>query len=57
MNDLKAVFIVRDFVGDSLYKERKKYIEEEKPSGKKAEVIFKDGEVLVESTLGYNPKR
>jgi len=56
-NDLKAMFIVRDFVGDSLYDERKKYIEGEKPSGKKVEVTFADGEVLVGSTLGYDPKR
>ena len=57
MNDLKAIFMVRDFIGDPLYKERKKYIEGEKPSGRKVEVTFKDGEVLVGSTLGYDPKR
>jgi len=57
MKDLKAIFMVRDFIGDSLYKERKKYIEGEKPSGKKVEVTFMDGEVLVGSTLGYDPKR
>ena len=57
MNDLKAIFMVRDFIGDPLYKERKKYIEGEKPSGRKVEIIFKDGEVLVGSTLGYDPKR
>jgi hypothetical protein len=57
MNDLKAIFIVRDFIGDPLYKERKKYIEGEKPSGRKVEVTFVDGEVLVGSTLGYDPKR
>jgi hypothetical protein len=54
---LKAIFLVRDFVGDSLYNERKKYIEGENPSGKKVEVTFIDGEVLVGSTLGYDPKR
>jgi len=57
MNDLKAIFMVRDFTGDPLYKERKKYIEGEKPSGRKVEVTFKDGEALVGSTLGYDPKR
>ncbi len=55
--DLKAVFIVRDFIGDSRYNERKEYIEGEKPSGKKVEVTFADGEVLVGSTLGYDPTR
>jgi hypothetical protein len=57
IEDLKAIFLVLDFVGHPLYKERKKYIEEEKPSGKKVEVTFIDGEVLVGSTLGYDPKR
>jgi hypothetical protein len=57
MKDLKAIFMVRDFIGDPLYKERKKYIEGEKPSGRKVEVTFIDGEVLVGSTLGYDPKR
>ena len=55
--DLKAVFMVLDFVGHPLYKERKKYVEGEKPSGQKVEVTFMDGEVLVGSTLGYDPKR
>ena len=55
--DLKAVFIVRDFIGDSRYNERKKYIEGEKPSGKKVEVTFVDGEVLVGSTLAYDLRR
>jgi hypothetical protein len=54
---LKALFIVRDFIGDSQYKERKEYIEGEKFSGVKVEVTFEDGEVLVGSTLGYDPKR
>ncbi len=49
--------MVRDFTGDSLYQERKKHIEGEKPSGKKVEVTFTDDGVLVGSTLGYDPKR
>ena len=57
VKDLKAVFFVKDFVGDYLYNERKEYIQEEKPSGRKIEVTFKDGEVLVGTTLGYDPSR
>ena len=57
MKELKAVFVVRDFVGNSRYAERKKYLEEEKPSGLNIEVTFVDGEVLVGSTLGYDLKR
>ena len=57
MNDLKAIFMVLDFDGHPPYKERKKYVEGEKPSGQKVEVTFIDGEVLVGSTLGYDLKR
>ena len=55
---LKAIFVVRDFIGNPQYDERKKYVEGEKPSGLKLEVTFTDGEVIVGSTLlGYDPKR
>jgi hypothetical protein len=57
LKDLKAVFMVRDFIGTPQYNERKKYIEEEKPSGKRIEVTFADGEVMVGSTLGYDRNR
>ena len=57
LKELKAIFFVKDFVGNYLYNERKEYIQEEKPSGRKIEVTFKDGEVLVGSTLGYDPSR
>lgn len=57
MKDLKGIFMVRDFYGDPKYAERKKYLEEEKPSGRKVEVTFTDGEVIVGSTLAYDPKR
>jgi hypothetical protein len=57
IEDLKAIFMVGDFGGYPLYQERKKYIEGEKPSGRKVEVTFIDGEVLVGSTLGYDLKR
>jgi hypothetical protein len=57
LKELKAVFFVQDFAGNSLYNERKKYIEGEKPSGRKVEVTFMDGEVLVGTTLGYDPNR
>jgi hypothetical protein len=57
IKDLKAVFFVRDLIGDPLYKERKEYLEGEEPTGQKVEVIFEDGEVLVGSTLDCDPKR
>jgi hypothetical protein len=57
LKELKAVFFVRDFVGNYQYNERKEYVPEDKPSGRKIEVTFKDGEVLVGTTLGYDPNR
>ena len=57
MKDLKAVFFVRDFVGDSLYDERKYFVEGEHPPGRKVQVTFPDGEMLVGSTVGYDRQR
>jgi hypothetical protein len=57
IGDLKAIFIVQDFSGSPMYQERKKYEAGETPSGQKVELTFIDGEVLIGSTLGYDPKR
>jgi len=57
VNELKGVFFVRDFVGNSQYNERKAFSDKERPAGRKVEVTFKDGEVLVGSTMGYDPQR
>ena len=58
VDDLKAVYFVRDFAGDPDYRERKQFLEGEKPPrGRKVEVTFKDGEVLVGTTLGYDRHR
>ena len=57
LKELKAIFFVKDFVGNYLHNERKEYIQGEKPSGRKVEVAFRDGEVLVGTTLGYDPSR
>ncbi len=57
VKELKAIFFVQDFVGNAFYNERKKYMEGENPSGRKVEVTFMDGEVLVGTTLGYDPSR
>jgi hypothetical protein len=57
VKDLKAIFLVRDFVGNPQYVERKRYINGEKPSGRRLEVTFRDGELIVGSTLGYDRNR
>jgi len=57
IKDIKAIFFVKDFVGDSSFSERKVYLDGAKPQGRMMEVTFGDGEVLVGSCLGYDPKR
>ncbi len=55
--DLKALFFVKDLVGDSAYVEKKEFDAANPPVGRKIRVRFKDGEVLVGTTTGYQPNR
>jgi hypothetical protein len=55
LKDLKAVFFVKDFRGDSKYKESQK-IGERKP-GRKIEVVFSDGEKIAGTTQAYDPEK
>jgi hypothetical protein len=57
MRDLKAIFFVRDFAGNSAYKEQKEFVVGTPLSGRKMEVTFTDGEVLVGTTTGYDAQR
>ena len=57
LKDLKAVFMVRNFLGDPGYIERKKYQEGDTPYGMPLEVTFADGEVMVGSSMGFDSKR
>ena len=57
LKNLKAIFFVQDFDGNAKYNERKAYVEGEKPQGRKVEITFADGEMMVGSTLGYDPSR
>lgn len=57
VSQLKAVFFVRDFAGNKDYEERKVLNPGEKGQGRLIEVTFKDGEILIGSTTGYDPKR
>ena len=53
LKDLKAVFFVKDFRGNSKYKESRK-IEDGKP-GRRVEVSFFDGEKIVGTTQAHHP--
>ena len=52
--ELKAVFFVREFAGNAQRVESKEFA----PTayGRKVEVTFKDGEVIVGSTIGFKGK-
>lgn len=53
--ELKAIFFVKSFVGNPGYDELKEF--GGPVAGRKVQVAFKDGELLVGSTQGYQPNR
>jgi len=55
--ELKAVFFVKDYDGNAQYKERKEFSPDERAAGRKIKVVFKDKELLVGTTQGYQPGR
>lgn len=57
ISTLKAVFFVQDFAGNPNYNEAKEFGPESRASGRKVSLCFKDGEVLVGSTMGYHANR
>jgi hypothetical protein len=57
LDQLKGIFFVRDFIGDKTFKESNQPAPGEKPQGRLIEVTCKDGEVMVGTTSGYDPKR
>ena len=57
IEDLKAIFFVRDFTGNPKHVERKQLAPGERAQGRLMEVTCKDGEVIVGTTTGYDPKR
>jgi len=57
IRDLKAVFFVRDFVGDPNHMDRKNFSDGVDAAGILLQVTFKDGEVIIGSTLSYDPQR
>jgi hypothetical protein len=56
-NQIKAVFFVKDFIGNREYDERKEFDGSQKVMGKKMQVTFLDGEVLTGIAEVYMPNR
>jgi hypothetical protein len=55
--ELKAIFFVRDLVGDKHRRDTNEFEPGKHVTGRKIRVVFEDGEVLVGTTQGYTPGR
>ena len=55
--DLKALFFVKDLRGNPNLEEKTQFDPGKVLPGRKIRVVFKDGEVLVGTTQGYQPGR
>ncbi len=53
IHSLKAIFFVRDFEGKSSRRDRTHFLPGQAYQGRKVEVMFKDGELLIGSTPTY----
>lgn len=56
-SELKALFFVKDFEGDPAHVESNAFDSAHPPVGLRLQVVFRDGEVLVGTTVGYKPDR
>ncbi|MBS3733823.1 MAG: hypothetical protein KGY99_02745 [Phycisphaerae bacterium] len=56
MEDLKAVFFVRDYMGDRGRKDKDYFVDGLPYQGRRVEIHFTDGEVLLGYTPNYNPQ-
>ncbi len=57
VEELKALFFVKDFEGNPEYDEHKTFIEGQATQGRKVLLTFHDGETLAGSVLGYDSNR
>ena len=55
--DLKALYFVRSLSGDPEHQKTNEFPTQAPAPGRKVQVTFKDGEVLVGTTQGYQPER
>jgi len=57
IDDLKAIFFVKELDGNPDYSDRKSFSDGETYLGEKIEVTYQDGEVAVGTVLSYDPER
>jgi hypothetical protein len=55
--DMKSLFFVKDFAGDPQHVNQNEFDPARPPVGRRIRVVFRDGEVLVGITPGYQPGR
>lgn len=55
--DLKALFFVKDFEGNPQHVKSNQFDPSRPPVGRKIKIVFKDGEILVGTTTGYQKGR
>jgi hypothetical protein len=55
--ELKALFFVKDFAGDPTHVDLKTFDPTRPAIGRRVRVTFRDGEILVGTTQGYQPGR
>jgi hypothetical protein len=56
-NALKALFFVKDMAGDPKHVKTNEFDPSRPSVGRKIKVVFRDGEVLIGITTGYQPGR
>jgi hypothetical protein len=57
IKDMKAVFFVKDLAGNPQHIKQNEFDPSHPPVGRRIRVVFNDGEVLVGTTIGYQPGR
>lgn len=57
IRECKALFFVKDFTGNSRYQDSRLFGSAGPLHGRKIRVLFKDDEILVGTTQGYDPSR
>lgn len=55
--ELKAVFFVKGFGGNPNYNDKKEFDPAKSSVGRRIKVVFKDGELMVGTTTGYQSDR
>lgn len=55
LDQLKAVFVVRDFAGDPDHKDANEFQPDQSIPGQRMELVFQDGEKLMVVSPGYSP--